>query len=93
MVKINKNDFFQEFMSNFGSSQDNSEKSPMPVKKIRTPLKKVRDGCSHFFLVTHTYNKSEKISPPHKTFFSGLPNFFNGEIVNSQKLREKVPCP
>ena len=62
MVKINQNDYLKYFMSNFGSSQDDSEKSPMPIKKIRTPLKKGRDGCSHFILVTHTYNKSEKKS-------------------------------
>ena len=33
------------------------------------------------------------MSPPHKDIFSGLPNFFNGELANSQKLRERVPCP
>ena len=31
------------------------------------------------------------MSPPHKDIFSGLPNFFNGELANSQKLRERVP--
>ena len=72
-------------MSNFGSSQDNSEKCPMPVEKICTPSKTVGDGCNHFFLVTHTYNISKKISPLHKNFFSGLPNFFIGEIVNRGK--------
>ena len=33
------------------------------------------------------------MSPPHKDIFSGLPNFFNGELMNSQKIREKVPRP
>ncbi len=32
------------------------------------------------------------MTPPHKDIFSGLPNFFNGELMNSQKIREKVPC-
>ena len=59
----------------------------MPVKRICTRSKSVRDGCSHFFSLTHTNIKSEKISPPHKNFFSGLLNFLNGELVNSQKLR------
>ena len=59
----------------------------MPVKRICTCSKSVRDGCSHFFLLTHTHIKSEKISPSHENFFSGLLNFLNGELVNSQKLR------
>ena len=59
MVKINQNDYFKDFMSNFGSSQDNSEKSPMPVKKNRTTSKKSEMAAVIFFLVTHTYNKSE----------------------------------
>ena len=59
----------------------------MPVKSICTCSKSVRDGCSHFFLLTHTKIKSEKISPSHENFFSGLLNFLNGELVNSQKLR------
>jgi len=58
----------------------------MPVKRICTRSKSVRDGCSHFFLLTHTNIKSEKISPSHENFFSGLLNFLNGELVNSQKL-------
>ena len=80
MVKINQNDYFKDFMSNFGSSHDNSEKCPMPVEKICTPSKTVGDGCNHFFLVTHTKNKSEKISPLHKNFFSGLPNFLSEKL-------------
>ena len=49
MVKITQNNYFKDFMSNFGSSQDNSEKSPMPVEKIRHPRKKSEMAAVFFF--------------------------------------------
>ena len=45
------------------------------------------------FLLTQMYIYSKKISPPRMNFFSGLPNFFNRQLIDSQKIREKVPCP
>ena len=59
-------------MSNFGSSQDYSEKSPMPVEKIRTPSKKVRDGCSHFVLVTHTYKTEVESVQLENTYIADM---------------------
>ena len=91
MVKVtkmdildNKNGYFRYFFLIF-----------LPLRKI---LKKVLSPLKKF---VHAQNQSEmaaviffeKMSPPHKDIFSGLPNFFNGELANSQKLREKVPCP
>ena len=93
MVKINQNNYFMDFIENFAAFQGNSEKNTMPVKKTRKRSKLVRDGCSHFFLLAHMYIYSGKISPPHKNFFSGLPSFFYEELMNRQKIREKVPCP
>ena len=93
MVKLNQNNYFTGFTENFAASQGNSEKNTMPVKKTRKRSKLVRDGCSHFFLLAQMYIYSGKISPPHKNFFSGLPSFFYEELMNRQKIREKVPCP
>ena len=93
MVKIDQNNYFTDFIENFSASQGNSEKNTVPVKKTRKCSKLVRDGCSHFFLLTQMYIYSGKISPPHKNFFSGLLSFFYGELMNRQKIREKVPCP
>ena len=93
MVKNYENNYFRDFIVDFAFSQGNSEKNTMPVEKIRTRSNLVRDGCSHFFWLTEMYIYSGKISPPHKNFFSVLPNFFNGELMNSQKIREKVPRP
>ena len=77
MVKIDQNNYFTGFIENFAASQGNSEKNAVPVKKTRKRSKLVREGCSHFFLLTQMYIYSGKISPPHKDIFSGLPNFFN----------------
>ena len=93
MVKNYENNYFRDFIVDFAFSQGNSEKNTMPVEKIRTRSNLVRDGCSHFFWLTEMYIYSGKISPPHKNFFSGLPNFFNGELMNSQTIREVLPCP
>ena len=93
MVKIDQNNYFTDFIENFAASQGNSEKNTMPVKKTRQRSKLVRDGCSHFFLLTQMYIYSGKISPSHKNSFSGLLSFFYGELINRQKIREKVPCP
>ena len=87
MVKIKQNNYFTDFIENFAASQGNSEKNTMPVKKTRKRSKLVRDGCSHFFFVNTYKYRIKKISLPHKMFFSGLLNFLNGELVNSQKLR------
>ena len=90
MVKNYENNYFRDFIVDFAFSQGNSEKNTMPVEKIRTRSNLVRDGCSHFFWLTEMYIYSGKISPPHKNFFSC---FFYEELMNRQKIREKVPCP
>ena len=88
MVKNYENNYFRDFIVDFAFSQGNSEKNTMPVEKIRTRSNLVRDGCSHFFWLTEMYIYSGKISPPHKNFFSVVPNFFNEELMNSQKIRD-----
>ena len=93
MVKINKNDDFKDFFRIFIPPRKILKKVPSPLKKFVHAQNQSEMAAVIFCLLTHIYIKSEKMSPPHKDIFSGLPNFFNGELANSQKLRERVPCP
>ena len=63
------------------------KKVPCQLKKFVHAQNQSEMAAVIFFLLTHTNIKSEKISPSHENFFSGLLNFLNGELVNSQKLR------
>ena len=86
-MKINQKGCFRDFISDFGPSQENSEKSPVSVKKTRTRSKWVIDGCSHFFPLKHEDIKSGKMNPSEKNFLFGLLSFFYGDF---HKLNIKI---
>ena len=79
-MKITQKGYFRDFISDFGPSQKNSEKSPVSVKKTRTHSKWVIDGCSHFFLLKHKDVNSGKMNPPEKNFLFGHLSFFYADF-------------
>ena len=79
-MKITQKGYFRDFISDFGPTQKNSEKSPVSVKKTRTHSKWVIDGCSHFFLLKHKDVNSGKMNPPEKNFLFGHLSFFYADF-------------
>ena len=78
------------FLRRINELTENKGKGTMPIKIICTHSISVRNGWSHFLLLTHTYIKSEKMSPPQKNFFSGHLNFLNAGFINAQKILKNL---